>query len=191
MVKYLFVGEMHGTNECPEIFLELVKRRKITQIALEWPMAKQKEVNEYLSGKRTIAQLSLFQTNPDGRTSPAMRKLLVEAKKRKLRIHLFDPGVIEHRDGLMAENLKKIKGPVAILCGDIHASKREVRLPAIVRLVAKLMKNPQWSKPILPCASLLQKKDVFSYRIVKRTWKVPLEDDYDEHIVIEKFTKSR
>ena len=191
MIRYLFVGEMHGTNECPELFLELVKRHRLTQIALEWPMTKQQEVDEYLSGKRTIAQLSLFESNPDGRTSPAMQKLLAEAKRRKLRVHLFDPGVIDHRDRLMAENLKNIKGPVAILCGDIHASKREVQLPTIVRLVGKLTRNPQWSKTIIPCASLLPKKEAFSYRIAERTKELPLEDHYDEHIIIEKFTKSK
>ena len=192
MRKYFFVGEKHGTNECPKKFLEIVEQHKITQIALEWPIEKQSEIDQYLSGKRMPEQLTIFEENTDGRTSPAMRELLEAAKNRHLKVHLFDPGTPKERDKLMAENLKKIKGRVAILCGDIHAAKREVVLPFVVRAVGKLLGKTHWEHSIRPCASLLPADEVYSYRIVPRCRNPQRpHEHYDEIVAVGKFTKSK
>jgi hypothetical protein len=36
-MKYILVGETHGTKECPEAFLKIIKKHEIKKVALEFP----------------------------------------------------------------------------------------------------------------------------------------------------------
>ena len=69
-MKYILVGEMHGTTECPKAFFEILKKYNTNQVALEFPKKNQKEMNEFLSGSRNINNLAIFKNKEkihDGR----------------------------------------------------------------------------------------------------------------------------
>ena len=133
MAKYYLIGETHGTNESPEACLDILKKHKIMQLALEFPYTQQKEIDEFLLGKRSIDELSIFQVDDthDGRASPAVKNLLLRAKERQIRIKLVDiddESQVNQRDKYMAQNLMEIKGEVGFLCGNVHASKEVLKL---------------------------------------------------------------
>ena len=75
----------------------------------------------------------------------------------------------------MASNLNKIKGKVAFLCGDIHASKKEIKLGyfAWVFWLVNLMKlklTPV-NTVLHPCGSYLPHRTTVSIRIVAKKGK--------------------
>ncbi|GEM_PF-4606730 len=101
-IKYILVGEMHGTKECPEEFLKIIRKHKLNQASIEYP-------------SKGIAN--------DGRQSQANKKLIKELRKNKIKIFF-----IEGADEIMAKKLMKIKGKIAFLCGRVHARKKDLQL---------------------------------------------------------------
>lgn len=190
-MKYILVGEVHGTNESSIAFLNIVKREKIKQVALEISSSYQSIVdnNGYslLFGKK----------RHDGRLSQAMKNLITELKKLRIKIYCVDPNVIFQRDKKMAENLRKIKGRVAFLCGEVHASTIPFKFGFI---------------KLNTCGYFLPKKDVVNYRIVsrlggqfynfkiktiqgetssKKTITPSLKNGFDYYYVVDSFSPSR
>ncbi|HUC38889.1 MAG TPA: hypothetical protein VL944_02045 [Candidatus Acidoferrum sp.] len=124
--KYVLVGEFHGTKECSKAFLELAMVHKVKDIALEVDRSYQKELDSYLKGKRHKLSFLAHKGPHDGRTTPALKKLIDAANKLDIRVHLVDGPAFsgpEARDEQMAKSLMKIKNRVAFLCGNVHASK--------------------------------------------------------------------
>ncbi len=169
MSNYLLVGEMHGTKECPLIFLKIINTYKIKRVALELPQHYQHEIDQYVKGKITLDDLSLFKNKEqmhDGRVSHSIKKLIEKLKKQKIKIFFAEPSFAKNgneRDYLMAKNLMNIKGKVAFLCGNIHASKKEIRLDKKSNFYNYYN---YYSKGIIKtCGYFLAKKDTISIRI--------------------------
>ena len=147
MLKYFLVGEMHGTQECPEVFFRIIQKKRINQVALEFPSGYQKEIDEYFLSKRTLEDLSIFRLKKkthDGRASSAIKKLLERLKRNNIKIYFVDEESFE-RDKLMAKNLSKINGRIAFLCGNVHASKKEIILPRLFLLLYNVKYFPNLS----------------------------------------------
>jgi len=164
MAKYYLVGELHGTNECPRAFLDIVSHHHITQIALEFDKSKQHEVDAFLEGKRSLKDLSIFKvTEPhDGRASPAVQTLLHKAKERSFRVYLVDDSSRpQHREAEMAKNIMSIKGTVAYLCGNVHAAKGPIQLEKSSEFFDQYKDGL-----IRTCGSLLPEQDTVAYNIV-------------------------
>ena len=166
---------MHGTVECPKFFLTLIKKHKIKQVALEFPIIYQKEINQYFSGKRKLEDLSIFKDkaeNHDGRASESIKKLIANLKKNKIKIYFIDSeSDYLKRDYFMAKNLTRINGKVAFLCGNIHASKKVITFPGIFLIINKLLslfkKGLKISNnEIKTTGSYLPKKETVSYKII-------------------------
>lgn len=176
-MNYLLVGEMHGTNECPQAFFDLLQHYNISTVALELPVSKQAEIDRYLSDETALENLSFFKdkaSSHDGRASEAMKSLVSRLKSEEYGIHLVDgePADPLKRDQEMADNLKKIPGPVAFLCGNIHASKVPVRLPRaylwgnkLANLFGKGVSVPI-SGMIQTCGSLLPNDETMSIKLI-------------------------
>jgi hypothetical protein len=85
----IFIGELHGSNEAPAAFADLVcealaKHGHVT-VALERPTSEQMTLDEMLMGKdlpeakRRLLNLPDWKTGMDGRASEAMVRLLLFA----------------------------------------------------------------------------------------------------------------
>ena len=168
---------MHGTTECPKAFLEILRKHKINQVALEFPKKNQKEINQFLSGSRDISNLSIFKDKGkihDGRASESVKNLILKLKKDKTKIYFVDsePSNPLKRDYLMAKNLMEIKGKTMFLCGNVHASKTAIKFPLIFVLLNKIMnffsKGVKISKNgiIESCGSFLPKTETISYKVI-------------------------
>src|SRR5215472_1190770 len=94
-VHWVFIGELHGSNETPAAFRNLVcdaiAQGKHVTVALERPSSEQAALDNILTAKDlSTAQKSLFQLPDwkevlDGRASEAMLRLLVSLRElRKL-----------------------------------------------------------------------------------------------------------
>jgi hypothetical protein len=158
-VHWVFIGELHGSNETPAAFHDLVcdaiAQGKHITVALERPSSEQAALDNILTAKDlAAAQKSLFQLpgwkqgGMDGRASEAMLRLLVSLRElhrlhSDLRAVAFDvpdtrvgPGV---REEAMAHALLSLSPTqpndlVLILTGNIHAmqaSKRGYDLAAM------------------------------------------------------------
>ena len=174
MEKYYLIGELHGTNEAPEACWDILQKNKIPNLALEFPVNCQKEINNLLEGKKKINEIFLFwfKHPHDGRSSPAMKRLLIKAKEHAIKVHVIDTilGNAAEREKEMAKNLIKIKGKVAFLCGNVHASKQEIYFPILSRLAFKIISifSPEYAtlgKSIKPCGAHLPKKETVSYKV--------------------------
>lgn len=169
MIKYFLIGERHGTNECPKEFFNFVKKHKIKKVALELPKIYQNEMDSFLKNKISVEKLSLFKNKEqkhDGRVSEAVKKLIINLKKEKIKIFLVDEEKAKNgneRDKLMARNLKKIKGKVAFLCGEIHASKRTIQLEKTNYFYSSYPNGK-----IKTCASFLNKREISTGLIFPR-----------------------
>jgi hypothetical protein len=158
-VHWVFIGELHGSNETPAAFHDLVcdaiAQGKHVTVALERPSSEQAALDNILTAKDlAAAQKSLFQLpgwkqgGMDGRASQAMLRLLVSLRElhrlhSDLRAVAFDvpdtsvgPGV---REEAMAHALLSLSPTqpndlVLILTGNLHAmqaSKRGYDLAAM------------------------------------------------------------
>jgi len=158
-VHWVFVGELHGSNETPAAFRDLVcdaiAQGKHVIVALERPTSEQPALDSILTAKDlSSAQKSLFQLSGwkevlDGRGSKAMLRLLVSLRELRklhpdLRVVAFDapyagPPSAAARDeamghALLALNPAKPNDLVLILTGNLHAmqaSKRGYNLAAM------------------------------------------------------------
>lgn len=142
MIKYYFVGEVHGTNECPHVCLDIAHRYSVRNIAFEMTA-------------ENIASIESNAHSIDGRISPAVKGVVNEAKRRGLSVFGVDgeASTADERDAIMAKNLSKINGPVVFLCGNRHASKEKYW-------------GSGGNELVNPCASLLPKNEVVSFRII-------------------------
>jgi hypothetical protein len=157
-VHWVFIGELHGSNETPVAFHDLVcdaiAQGKHVTVALERPSSEQAALDNMLTAKdvsaakKSVLQLPGWKEVLDGRASEAMLRLLVSLRElhrlhSDLRAVAFDvpdtrvgPGV---REEAMAHALLSLSPTqpndlVLILTGNIHAmqaSKRGYDLAAM------------------------------------------------------------
>ena len=156
----MFIGEMHGSNETPAAFRELVcdamAHGKNVTVALERPASEQSALDNILTAKAkdlSAAQESLLRLPgwkevPDGRGSEAMLRLLVSLRELHqlhpdLKVVAFDapytgtaPGARDEAMGhaLFSLHPTKPNDLVLILTGNLHAmqaTKRGYNLTAM------------------------------------------------------------
>ncbi len=176
-MKYILVGETHGTLECPRVFLEIIKKHKIKQVALEFAKDKQEEIDQYLLGSRTIDNLSIFKEKEkihDGRASNSIKELVSSLKKNNIKIYFVDSDQSDplKRDYEMARNLMNLKNKTAFLCGSVHASKTAIKFPKSFVFINKIMNL--FGKGVMiykngimeTCGTFLPEKETISYKIV-------------------------
>jgi hypothetical protein len=157
-VHWVFIGELHGSNETPAAFRDLVcnaiAQGKHVTVALERPTSEQAALDNILTAKDlSTARESLFQLPGwkevlDGRGSEAMLRLLLSLRELRsfypdLKVVAFDapytgtaPGARDEALGhaLLSLNPTKPNDLVLILTGNIHAmqaSKRGYDLAAM------------------------------------------------------------
>jgi hypothetical protein len=144
-VHWVFIGELHGSNETPAAFRDLVcdaiAQGKHVTVALERPTSEQAALNNILTAKDLSTARELLLRLPgwkevmDGRASEAMLRLLVSLRElRKLQPDLevvaFDapytgktPGAREEAMGhaLLSLGTARPHDLVLILTGNLHA----------------------------------------------------------------------
>ncbi|HSM85600.1 MAG TPA: hypothetical protein VLT16_05590 [Candidatus Limnocylindrales bacterium] len=158
-MHWVFIGELHGSNETPAAFRDLVcnaiAQGKHVTVALERPTSEQAALDNILTARHlSAAQESLLQLPgwkevPDGRGSEAMLRLLVSLRELRrlhpgLKVVAFDapyagPPAAAPREEAMAHALLSLRPTkpnslVLILTGNLHAmqaSKRGYSLAAM------------------------------------------------------------
>ena len=150
-VHWVFIGELHGSNETPAAFRDLVcdaiAQGKHVTVALERPTSEQAALDNILTAKdlakakESLLHLPGWKEVPDGRGSEAMLRLLVSLRELRrlqpdLKVVAFDapytgtaPGARDEALGhaLLALRPTKPNDLVLILTGNLHvmqASKR-------------------------------------------------------------------
>ena len=172
-VHWVFIGELHGSNETPAAFRELVcdaiaQGRHVT-VALERPASEQAALDNILTAKDLAkAQESLLRLHDwkevlDGRGSEAMLRLLISLRELRslqpdLKVFAFDapytgtaPGARDEAMGHALLSLRKAKPNdlVLILTGNIHA-----------------MQAPQFGYDL--AAMYLPRKEILSLEVTDR-----------------------
>lgn len=158
-VHWVFIGELHGSNETPAAFRELVcdaiAQGKHVTVALERPTSEQAALDNILTAKdlaaaqESLLQLPRWKEGMDGLASEAMLRLLVSLRELRrfqpdLKVVAFDapyagPPSAAARDealghALLALRPAKPNDLVLILTGNLHAmqaSKRGYDLAAM------------------------------------------------------------
>lgn len=144
-VHWLFVGELHGSNEAPQAFHDLVcdaiAHGKRVTVALERPTSEQAALDDILTAKdfaaarKSLLQLPRWKEGMDGLASEAMLRLLVSLRELRrsqpgLRVVAFDapytgsaPGARDKALGhaLLSMTPTKPQDVVLILTGNLHA----------------------------------------------------------------------
>jgi hypothetical protein len=144
-VHWVFIGELHGSNETPAAFHDLVcdaiAQGKHVTVALERPSSEQAALDNILTAKdlakarESLLQLPGWKEVLDGRASEAMLRLLVSLRELHrlhpdLKVVAFDapytgtaPGARDEALGhaLLSLNPTKPNELVLILTGNIHA----------------------------------------------------------------------
>jgi hypothetical protein len=133
-LRYVLVGEIHGTAETPAIFGDLVcaavESGRQVVVGLERPLAEQSAID---SGDWTGLLASHGWHIFDGRSSVAMLELVKSLHGMKgAEVVAFDPGGgNEERNAGMAKELRAAaeRNPgalVIVLTGNLHASKKAI-----------------------------------------------------------------
>jgi len=157
-LHWVFIGELHGSNETPAAFYDLVcdavAQGKQVTVALERPASEQAALDNVLTAKdlaaarESLLQLPGWKDVLDGRASEAMLRLLVSLRELHrlhpdLKVVAFDapytgtaPGARDEALGHALLSLRPTKpnGLVLILTGNLHAmqaSKRGYDLAAM------------------------------------------------------------
>ena len=157
-VHWVFIGELHGSNETPAAFHNLVcdaiAQGKHVTVALERPTSEQAALDSIVTGKdlsaakESLLQLPGWKEVLDGRASEAMLRLLVSLRELRslhpdLKVVAFDApysgspagGSRDEALGHALLSLRPTKPDlVLILTGNIHAmqaSKRGYDLAAM------------------------------------------------------------
>jgi hypothetical protein len=146
-VRWLLIGEQHGTVETPAAFADLVcvaSGRREVVVAVEQPEREQDAINAFMisdggSEAQAVFLKSAIWQNPfkDGRSSEAMFRLFVSlrdmrAKGRIKTVVAFQPTQPSGRDRYeqaMAERLQAVAYPnalVVVLVGNVHAMRTAV-----------------------------------------------------------------
>jgi hypothetical protein len=144
-VRWVFVGELHGSNEAPAAFLDLVcdalARGKHVTVALERPMSEQMALQGVLAGADLASAKTVLLDQPewkegmDGRASEAMLRLLLSLRELRkehpgLAVFAFEtpftgtpPGARDEAMGhaLLSVGEKKRDDVILILTGNVHA----------------------------------------------------------------------
>jgi hypothetical protein len=144
-VRWIFVGELHGSNETPAAFLDLVcdalARGRSVTVALERPTSEQADLDGILSAKdlpaarKALLGQDGWKNSIDGRGSEAMLRLLLVLRELRrtypnLAVAAFDapyigtgPGSRDEALGhaLLALGAAKPKDTILILTGNYHA----------------------------------------------------------------------
>lgn len=145
-VHWVFIGEMHGSNETPAALIDLVcdavAHRKIVTVALERPTSEQEALTNVLSAKdlsfaeKTLLDQPGWKNGMDGRASKAMLALLLSLREirvnhSELNIFAFDtpyqpgdsPGKRDKAMGQALLTFGKLhpNSLIVILTGNIHA----------------------------------------------------------------------
>lgn len=133
-LHYLMLGEYHGTAEMPALVADTLCHAKASGkrvvLGIELPIATQAAIDRYARTGR-VADLM---TDPvwqeeGGRTTAAIRDLIVAARKLNVRIVAFDPnwkaGVLAEREQGIADALARVSknGFAIVLTGAGHADK--------------------------------------------------------------------
>jgi len=157
-VHWVFIGELHGSNETPAAFGNLVcdaiAQGKHVTVALERPSSEQAALDNILTAKdlarakESLLQLPRWKEGMDGLASEAMLRLLASLRELHrlhpdLKVVAFDapytgtaPGARDEALGHALLSLRSTKpnGLVLILTGNLHAmqaSKRGYDLAAM------------------------------------------------------------
>lgn len=155
--RYLVFAEVHGTNEMPELFAEIVCQFAIGEpvdVAVEWPTKYFEPLNNYISGKnsnqfltpRQIAQDITSSASPDGRTSEAIVEMIeffrtIKNRGGDLVLIPFVPSPNDERFAGHQANYEKglahsilsrqsLHRRTLVLVGNIHAQKKTYELSA-------------------------------------------------------------
>jgi hypothetical protein len=144
-VRWVFVGELHGSNEAPASFLNLVcdalTRGKRVTVALERPTSEQTALEGILADPNLTAAKAALLDQPewkegmDGRASEAMLGLLISLRELRkdrsdLAVVAFDapftgtsPGARDEAMGHALLSLEETKRDdvILILTGNVHA----------------------------------------------------------------------
>ncbi|HEY2014334.1 MAG TPA: hypothetical protein VGH38_12580 [Bryobacteraceae bacterium] len=148
-LRFILVGEMHGTTETPQAFRDLVcaahRAKRPLLVGVERPTAEQKAIERFLAPEDHGNAVDALLREPgwavlDGRSSRAMLTLLEELRTLRLRgdieeVTAFDdaragetPAQREQRMAAMltaaADRLPDCL--VIVLTGNLHASKKPV-----------------------------------------------------------------
>lgn len=149
-LHWVFIGELHGSNETPAAFRDLVcnaiAQGKHVTVALERPTSEQAALDNILTAKdlstaqKSLLQLPGWKEVLDGRASEAMLRLLVSLRELRrlqpdLRVVAFDApytGNAAARDeamghALLSLNPAKPNDLVLILTGNLHAMQTSKR----------------------------------------------------------------
>jgi hypothetical protein len=151
-VHWVFVGELHGSNETPAAFRDLVcnaiAQGKHVTVALERPTSEQAALDDIVTGKdlsaarESLLQLHGWKAVLDGRGSEAMLRLLLSLRELRslhpdLKVVAFDApysglpasGLRDEAMGhaLLSLNPAKPNDLVLILTGNIHAMQAPKR----------------------------------------------------------------
>ena|ERR1035438_5518686 len=144
-VHWVLIGEMHGSNETPEAFGNLVcdalaHKRQVT-VALERPTSEQAALDGIITNRNLGAAEKALLAEPgwrsgmDGRASEAMLRLLLNLRKlhetyRELQVAAFDapytgenPGARDQALGqaLLALGSARPRSLTLVLTGNLHA----------------------------------------------------------------------
>ena len=153
-VHWVFIGELHGSNETPAAFRELVcdaiAQGKQVTVALERPTSEQAALDNILTAKikdlsaarEVLLQLPRWKEGMDGLASEAMLRLLVSLRELRtlqpdLKVVAFDapysgPPSAAARDEAMGHALLVLRPAkpndlVLILTGNLHAMQAPKR----------------------------------------------------------------
>jgi len=151
-LHWVFIGELHGSNETPAAFYNLVcdaiAQGKHVTVALERPTSEQAALDNILTAKdlskaeESLLQLHDWKEVLDGRGSEAMLRLLVSLRELHklhpdLRVVAFDAPYSGSPAGgsrdealghaLLALNPTKPNDLVLILTGNIHGMRAPIR----------------------------------------------------------------
>lgn len=141
--KFVFLGEFHGTNEIPQLFGDLVSivaaQNQQMGVAFEI-LENNQSAFECINRSSLALSPNFMQPRSDGLSSEAMFKVIERCCNiENARVFAFDSPSekwrtkdSDGRDYAMAETLKQqaseVAGPMLILSGNIHASKRTVAI---------------------------------------------------------------
>jgi hypothetical protein len=143
-LKYIWVGETHGSNETPAAFGDLVcnalANNKLVTVALERPSTEQTALENVLvspdlaAAKKALLSEPGWQNGMDGRASEAMFRLLLTLRdlhKQYPSLNIFAmegpwEGAVSARDAAMGHALLSLKTAqpealVLVLSGNVHA----------------------------------------------------------------------
>ena len=152
-VRWITIGELHGTNETPDIFYDVVcstSQSRRVSVALEVPVTDQKAVDAFIvsdggdEATESFLKAGIW-TNPikDGRSSEAYFRLF-ESLRKMYASHTIENVLAIQPSGIpadaprgfyeqeMAKILTKAATPeitVVALVGNVHAMRTEVPWP--------------------------------------------------------------